>query len=524
MEDHPRPGDFVTVRPGAAEAAWVADPLGAPSPPSLAGAPTLEDVVRETGGLTDGETIAVAGRIATALAAAHEAGLVHGSLDPGCVLIDAGGGLMQVDGFGAASEASGSAGSAGSAGSSASSRGDRVPGSGSPYLAPELLAGDEPDARTDLYALGCIMMTMLTGGPPPAGAAATSGDEVGTAPRTGAPWPSDAKPDVDPALNGLVHDLLAGSPNRRPTSAGEVVSRLGRIEADLVDRGVVVALPTAGAVATAAPGDLPDDAGPTLMDSLIGEEAGDEWDARFLSAAGALETQPMAVARAESADRDELDTPDPGDEEDDRRGVAATLGVATLPWPWVTGSLAAVALVLVILFMSFGRGSVDTPTAAPGTSLPPPTSTTVEGTASGSTTTDGTISTSPTTTSGSATSSTTRTTTSPTSTASPPAASPPPSPPAASTAPRSLDEAISSLRSTVRNVAASGDVDDDAGRDLIAAADELARWADRSSVQLRRKVADLDGYVDGLLSSGDITTAGHRQVSGAISAVQGQLG
>lgn len=474
MEDHPRPGEFVTVRPGAAEAAWVADPLGAPSPPSLAGAPTLEDVVRETGGLTDGETIAVAGRIATALAAAHEAGLVHGSLDPGCVLIDGGEGLMQVDGFGAAS------GSAGSAGSAGSSRGDRVPGSGSPYLAPELLAGDEPDARTDLYALGCIMMTMLTGGPPPAGAAATSGDEVGTAPRTGAPWPSDAKPDVDPALNGLVHDLLAGSPNRRPTSAGEVVSRLGRIEADLVDRGVVVALPTAGAVATAAPGDLPDDAGPTLMDSLISEEAGDEWDARFLS--------------------------------------------ATLPWPWVTGSLAAVALVLVILFMSFGRGSVDTPTAAPGTSPPPPTSTTVEGTASGSTTTDGTISTSPTTTSGSATSSTTRTTTSPTSTASPPAASPPPSPPAASTAPRSLDEAISSLRSTVRNVAASGDVDAAAGRDLIAAADELARWADRSSVQLRRKVADLDGYVDGLLSSGDITTAGHRQVSGAISAVQGQLG
>ena len=494
MEDHPRPGEFVTVRPGAAGTPWVADPIGEVSPAPLDGAPTLEDVLQQTGGLTDGETIAVAGRVATALAAAHGAGVVHGALDPGVVVLSPEDGVVQVGGFG------GFGGSAGSAGLGGG--GSTAEDAPSPYLAPEQVAGDEADARSDLYALGCLMMTLLSGAPPaPATLVATGPDSSEpAAARTGAPWPSDAKPDVDPALNGLVHDLLAVSPDRRPTSAGEVVSRLGRIEADLADRGVVVALPVAvGVGVAAAAADLPDDSEPTLMDSLIGEESGDgsedESDDGSPSAAGSLATRPMAM-------------------------------VTTLPWPWVSGSLAAVALVLVILFMSFGRGGLDAPTGAPGTSVPAPTSpTTTDDAASGGTADAGTTTTSsPATSSATSTTAATTTTTSATSTASPPTASPTASPPVASTAPRSLDEAISSLRSAVRSVVANGDVGAAAGQDLIAAADELTTWADRSSVQLRRRVSDLDGYVDRLLSSGDITNAGYQQVSGAISAVQGQLG
>jgi serine/threonine-protein kinase len=475
--DHLQPGEFVTVRSSEEGHSWVAEVGAAP----IEG-PGLSSVVEAHGSLTDGEAIAVAGRVAASLAAAHDAGLVHGSLEPGLVVLSPDDGAVQIGGFGGGASAAEEHG-----------RHDADPIAGesvSPYLAPEQVAGDEPDSQSDLYALGCLMMTMLTGEPPLSSAVAGtgSGGSEATATRTGAPWPSDRKPDIDPALNGLVHDLLADSPTRRPVSAEEVVSRLGRIAADLADRQVVAVLPSAagaaGAVAAAElPGGLPDD----LPDESERTEV--------IAALG------------------------PEDDDSEQRGLAAVLGIGSIPWSWVAGSLSAVALVLVLLFMSLGGDDTEAPVAGPAPTAPAAsTPSTTEGVPSSAPATPGTRTTSrtPTTTTATTTSTTTsasRTSSAPTATAAP----------VGSPQPQTLDGAVSSLRATVRSVVASGDVRAASGEDLVQLADELSRWVDRSSVQLSRRVSDLDSFVDSLSSSGEITSGGYQKVSGAIAAVQAQL-
>ncbi|MDV3222290.1 protein kinase domain-containing protein [Intrasporangium sp.] len=493
MEDHLTPGGFITARASEEGDSWVAVFSTEP----LAGL-ALTQVVEEHGGLTDGQVTAVAGLVATALAAAHGGGVVHGALSPEHVTLSPEDAVVQIGGFGGRPIAGWSA---------------------SPYLAPEQVAGGELEPRSDLFALGCLMMTMLTGEPPVPAPGSEAPSESASAPGTGAPWPSDRRPDIDPALNGLVHDLLAHSPTRRPVSAAEVVSRLGRIAADLADRHVVATLPGAvapagtGAVATATvDGDPPDDtellapilpvAGAALPHAPAGEVP------RGLPDPATHSTQTQVISALE-----------PEDDDSDRVGVAGVLGVDSIPWPWVAGSLAAVALVLLTLFTWLGGDDTKSPVAAPATTAPPTStpSSPTEGGSPSSAVTPGTPTTSRpsvTTTTASASATTSATVRSPAPTTAVPDDSP---------QPQTLGGAVSSLRATVRDVVASGEVDRASGDDLVQRADELSRWVDRSPVQLSRRVSALDSYVERLASSGDITSGGYRQVSGAIAAVQAQL-
>jgi len=118
--------------------------------------PTLDGYVAQHGPLPEREAVALAGQVASGLAAAHGAGVVHRDIKPANLMFDARGTLKIVD-FGIAHLAQTAA--------ARLTAPNTVIGS-PPYLSPEQLQGRPADERSDLYALGCVITTMLTGRPP----------------------------------------------------------------------------------------------------------------------------------------------------------------------------------------------------------------------------------------------------------------------------------------------------------------------------------------------------------------------
>jgi hypothetical protein len=164
----------------------------------------------------------IARGIAAGLAEAHRAGLVHRDLKPANVLLDRGDVPRIVDfGLARATSLTGVA------------AGDLVVVGTPAYMAPEALDPMAIDARSDLYALGCIVFEMLTGRPPFDGATTVAVLEAhATASLPEIPGP--------PELARLVRWLLARSPADRPQSAAVV-------ERALADRGALVPAARAGA-------------------------------------------------------------------------------------------------------------------------------------------------------------------------------------------------------------------------------------------------------------------------------------
>jgi eukaryotic-like serine/threonine-protein kinase len=113
---------------------------------------TLDDRLREDGPLAVDRAVEIAVAAASALTAAHRAGMVHRDVKPSNILFDGDGGVKVAD-FGLAR------------GVSATTRTSEIYGS-VPYMAPEQAQGDPVDARTDIYALGCVVYETLTGRAP----------------------------------------------------------------------------------------------------------------------------------------------------------------------------------------------------------------------------------------------------------------------------------------------------------------------------------------------------------------------
>jgi len=96
------------------------------------------------------------------------------------------------------------------------------------YLAPEMVLGEEPDGRADLYALGCVAYWLLTGrvvfeekSIPALLVAHTQKEPVRPSVRSGR-----AMPD---GLDDLVLDCLAKDPDHRVQSADALAQRLDEI-------------------------------------------------------------------------------------------------------------------------------------------------------------------------------------------------------------------------------------------------------------------------------------------------------
>ena len=113
----------------------------------------LKTTLERDGKLAPDRTIELLAQVAGALDAAHERALVHRDVKPGNVLIDRSGHVYLTD-FGITKQTGADSTETGS-----------VVGT-LDYLAPEQIRGEPVDARTDSYALACVLYECLAGTPP----------------------------------------------------------------------------------------------------------------------------------------------------------------------------------------------------------------------------------------------------------------------------------------------------------------------------------------------------------------------
>jgi serine/threonine protein kinase len=185
---------------------------------------SLTDRLARLGALAPEVAAEIARQVAAALEAAHRADVLHRDLKPDNVYLVPdpavpSGERAKVFDFGLAK-----------IGTSRHTRMGSV--FGTPlYMSPEQCrsAGDT-DARSDIYALGCILFEMLAGSAPFEGAIF---QVIQRHLHEAAPRVSSLMPDVPPALDALVAEMLDKDPTVRPQTMADVVKRLEDVIAAL---------------------------------------------------------------------------------------------------------------------------------------------------------------------------------------------------------------------------------------------------------------------------------------------------
>jgi eukaryotic-like serine/threonine-protein kinase len=150
-------------------------------------------------------TLILYARICEPLAFVHANGIVHCDLKPGNIILRTPDQPVLMD-FGLVTQARGSIGR------EVLDVSGRVRGT-LPYIAPEVLRGQIPDRRTDVYALGCMLFETMTGHPPFLASAPQVLLEMHVS--AAIPRVSDVLRDASPELDRLIGRLLEKNPHRR---------------------------------------------------------------------------------------------------------------------------------------------------------------------------------------------------------------------------------------------------------------------------------------------------------------------
>jgi serine/threonine protein kinase/Flp pilus assembly protein TadD len=175
----------------------------------------LKGLIRQSGRLAVETALSIARQVGDGLAEAHRLGIVHRDLKPSNILIDRDGTAKIMD-FGIAR--------------SLRARGITVEGmiiGTLAYMSPEQAEGGEIDARSDIFAFGCVLYEMLTG--KSAFGRETNAQTIAAVLHEDPPLLSESGVDIPAELQMVISRCLEKDPERRFPSMDEVVPLLAGV-------------------------------------------------------------------------------------------------------------------------------------------------------------------------------------------------------------------------------------------------------------------------------------------------------
>ncbi|GIE91757.1 Stk1 family PASTA domain-containing Ser/Thr kinase [Actinoplanes regularis] len=171
---------------------------------------TLKEVLAQEQRLQPRRALEIIADICAALEFSHRHGIIHRDIKPGNVMITQNGQVKVMD-FGIARALA--------SGATTMTQTSAVIGTAQ-YLSPEQARGEAVDARSDVYAAGCVLFELLIGHPPFVGDSPVSVayQHVREDPRA----PSSISREIPPDLDAIVLKALAKNPLNRYQSAQEM--------------------------------------------------------------------------------------------------------------------------------------------------------------------------------------------------------------------------------------------------------------------------------------------------------------
>ncbi len=177
---------------------------------------TLRDIVKTEGPMPARRAMEIMADASAALDFSHRNGIIHRDVKPANIMITRSGAVKVMD-FGIAR---------------ALADGQNVTQTAAvigtaQYLSPEQARGESVDARSDVYASGCVLFELLTGEPPFTGDSpvAVAYQHV----REDVRSPSTVNHRIDPVLDSIVLKAMSKNPANRYQSAADMRADLVRV-------------------------------------------------------------------------------------------------------------------------------------------------------------------------------------------------------------------------------------------------------------------------------------------------------
>lgn len=182
---------------------------------------TLRDLLHQSGSFSTDQAMRFITPILSALAAAHQLGIIHRDIKPENILISNDGRIKVAD-FGLARNTS--------LAQTMTAESSVVLGSVS-YLSPEQVKRGIADARSDVYAIGILLFEMLLGRKPYDGETPIQiayrhvNDRI--------PNVKEFKPEIPDEIADLIFQATAPNPDQRPKDAEQLLNQIRDIQAKL---------------------------------------------------------------------------------------------------------------------------------------------------------------------------------------------------------------------------------------------------------------------------------------------------